>query len=42
MRNLSALVTLTMAMLVCQKFAPAQEPKGQDREGVRTPCREDG
>ena len=35
MRNLSALVTLTMAMLVCQKFAPAQEQKREDREGVR-------
>jgi Spy/CpxP family protein refolding chaperone len=35
MRNLSVLVTLMMAMLVCQKFAPAQEPKGEDRERVR-------
>ena len=35
MRNLSVLVTLMMAMLVCQKFAPAQEPKGVGGEGVR-------
>jgi Spy/CpxP family protein refolding chaperone len=35
MRNLSVLVSLMLAILVCQKFAPAQEQKGEDREGVR-------
>ena len=35
MRNLSVLVTVMVAMLVCPKFASAQEPKEGDREGVR-------
>ena len=35
MRNLSVLVTVMVAMLVCPKFASAQESKGEDREGVR-------
>jgi Spy/CpxP family protein refolding chaperone len=35
MRNLSVLVTVMVAMLVCPKFAPAQESKGEGGEGVR-------
>jgi Spy/CpxP family protein refolding chaperone len=35
MRNLSVLVTVMLAMLVCPKFAPAQESKGVGGEGVR-------